>query len=203
MPAKLPTFIGATNERGGFSIYKLVAVTTPPAGDPKRAGGRERAAGRAARTRAGQRLRGEPQVACGREDQPAGAGEEVTCASDRSFPRRRGSSRPRARSRFRGMTKGKRRPTVAVFVAAPCSLRGRALLLLDHLVEPVGLGLARRLVHHDALALFVQPVHRDVGAPQAGRLRARLRADGWRASARPRASSPTSSRRPGGRSGAS
>ncbi len=35
-PAKLPKFIGATNERGGFSIYKLIAVTTPPAGDPKR-----------------------------------------------------------------------------------------------------------------------------------------------------------------------
>jgi peptidyl-prolyl cis-trans isomerase D len=34
-PAKLPKFIGATNERGGFSIYKLIAVTTPP-GDPKR-----------------------------------------------------------------------------------------------------------------------------------------------------------------------
>jgi peptidyl-prolyl cis-trans isomerase D len=35
-PAKLPRFLGATNERGGFSIYKLIAVTTPPAGDPKR-----------------------------------------------------------------------------------------------------------------------------------------------------------------------
>ncbi|MGZ8254386.1 MAG: peptidylprolyl isomerase, partial [Burkholderiaceae bacterium] len=35
-PVKLPKFIGATNERGGFSIYKLVAVTTPPAGDAKR-----------------------------------------------------------------------------------------------------------------------------------------------------------------------
>jgi peptidyl-prolyl cis-trans isomerase D len=35
-PAKLPKFIGAANERGGFSIYKLIAVTTPPLGDPKR-----------------------------------------------------------------------------------------------------------------------------------------------------------------------
>lgn len=35
-PAKLPKFLGATNERGGFAIYKLVAVKTPPTGDPKR-----------------------------------------------------------------------------------------------------------------------------------------------------------------------
>lgn len=35
-PAKLPKFIGGTNERGGFSIYKLIAVTTPQSGDPKR-----------------------------------------------------------------------------------------------------------------------------------------------------------------------
>ena len=35
-PAKLPTFVGATNERGGFSIYKLIAVSTPATGDPKR-----------------------------------------------------------------------------------------------------------------------------------------------------------------------
>lgn len=35
--AKLPAFVGATNERGGFSIYKVIAVVTPPAGDAKRA----------------------------------------------------------------------------------------------------------------------------------------------------------------------
>jgi peptidyl-prolyl cis-trans isomerase D len=34
--AKLPSFVGSTNERGGFSIYKLVGITTPPSGDPKR-----------------------------------------------------------------------------------------------------------------------------------------------------------------------
>ena len=36
LAAKLPSFTGSTNERGGFSIYKLVSVTTPPPGDPKR-----------------------------------------------------------------------------------------------------------------------------------------------------------------------
>ena len=35
-PATLPKFIGATNERGGFSIYKILAVTTPQGGDAKR-----------------------------------------------------------------------------------------------------------------------------------------------------------------------
>jgi peptidyl-prolyl cis-trans isomerase D len=33
---KLPSYIGAPNERGGFSIYKLIAVNTPAGGDPKR-----------------------------------------------------------------------------------------------------------------------------------------------------------------------
>jgi peptidyl-prolyl cis-trans isomerase D len=32
--AKVPTFIGATNDRGGFSIYKLVRVDMPPTADP-------------------------------------------------------------------------------------------------------------------------------------------------------------------------
>ena len=31
--AKLPAYVGAVNDRGGFSIYKLLAVNTPPAGD--------------------------------------------------------------------------------------------------------------------------------------------------------------------------
>lgn len=42
-PAKLPAYTGATNERGGFSIYKLLQVTTPRAADGQRlavAGGR-------------------------------------------------------------------------------------------------------------------------------------------------------------------
>ncbi len=30
---KLPAYVGAVNDRGGFSIYKLVGVNTPPAGD--------------------------------------------------------------------------------------------------------------------------------------------------------------------------
>ena len=34
--AKLPKYLGAANERGGYSIYKLVSVTTPPSADPKR-----------------------------------------------------------------------------------------------------------------------------------------------------------------------
>ena len=34
--SKLPRYAGAANERGGFSIYKLVSVTTPPLNDPKR-----------------------------------------------------------------------------------------------------------------------------------------------------------------------
>ena len=34
--AKLPAYSGAANERGGFSIYKLVAVKTPAEGDAKR-----------------------------------------------------------------------------------------------------------------------------------------------------------------------
>jgi peptidyl-prolyl cis-trans isomerase D len=34
--AKLPSYAGAPNERGGFSIYKLIAVNTPAGGDPKR-----------------------------------------------------------------------------------------------------------------------------------------------------------------------
>ena len=32
--AKVPVFIGATNDRGGFSIYRLVRVDMPPAADP-------------------------------------------------------------------------------------------------------------------------------------------------------------------------
>jgi peptidyl-prolyl cis-trans isomerase D len=31
--AKLPAYVGAVNDRGGFSIYKVLAVNTPPAGD--------------------------------------------------------------------------------------------------------------------------------------------------------------------------
>ncbi len=34
---KLPTYVGATNDRGGFSIYKVLGVTTPPAGDAAKA----------------------------------------------------------------------------------------------------------------------------------------------------------------------
>ena len=34
--AKLPSYVGSTNERGGFSIYKLVGITTPPPADSKR-----------------------------------------------------------------------------------------------------------------------------------------------------------------------
>ena len=34
--AKLPTYLGAANERGGYSIYKLVEVNTPPVGDTQR-----------------------------------------------------------------------------------------------------------------------------------------------------------------------
>jgi len=33
---KLPRYIGSSNERGGFSLVKLIAVNTPPLGDPKR-----------------------------------------------------------------------------------------------------------------------------------------------------------------------
>jgi len=32
-PSKLPTYTGAANDRGGYSIYKLLAVNTPPPGD--------------------------------------------------------------------------------------------------------------------------------------------------------------------------
>ncbi len=34
---KLPAYVGATNDRGGFSIYKVLGVTTPPAGDAAKA----------------------------------------------------------------------------------------------------------------------------------------------------------------------
>ena len=34
---KLPRYLGSTNERGGFSIYKLTAVTSPPLTDTERA----------------------------------------------------------------------------------------------------------------------------------------------------------------------
>ena len=34
--AKLPTYLGAANERGGYSLYKLIAVNTPSVADPKR-----------------------------------------------------------------------------------------------------------------------------------------------------------------------
>ena len=41
--AKLPAYVGAPNERGGFSIYKVVKVITPPAADaPKLAAARAR-----------------------------------------------------------------------------------------------------------------------------------------------------------------
>jgi peptidyl-prolyl cis-trans isomerase D len=33
-PAKLPAYAGATNEAGGYSIYKVVKVIEPPAADP-------------------------------------------------------------------------------------------------------------------------------------------------------------------------
>lgn len=33
---KLPAFVGAANEKGGYSIYKLISVRTPPAADAKR-----------------------------------------------------------------------------------------------------------------------------------------------------------------------
>ena len=32
--AKVPVFIGATNDRGGFSIYRVVRVINPPEADP-------------------------------------------------------------------------------------------------------------------------------------------------------------------------
>jgi peptidyl-prolyl cis-trans isomerase D len=34
---KLPGYVGAVNDRGGFSIYKVVGVNTPPAGDAAKA----------------------------------------------------------------------------------------------------------------------------------------------------------------------
>jgi peptidyl-prolyl cis-trans isomerase D len=34
--SKLPSYFGAPNQRGGFSIYKLTRVTTPQATDPQR-----------------------------------------------------------------------------------------------------------------------------------------------------------------------
>ena len=34
---KLPAYVGAANDRGGFSIYKVLGVTTPPAGDAAKA----------------------------------------------------------------------------------------------------------------------------------------------------------------------
>jgi peptidyl-prolyl cis-trans isomerase D len=33
-PAKLPRYVGAPNERGGYSIYKILNAITPPAPDP-------------------------------------------------------------------------------------------------------------------------------------------------------------------------
>jgi len=35
-PAKLPAYVGLANERGGYSIYKIVQVITPPVTDPAR-----------------------------------------------------------------------------------------------------------------------------------------------------------------------
>ena len=37
-PDKLPAYVGATNERGDFSIYKVLSVTTP--GDHRQVQGR-------------------------------------------------------------------------------------------------------------------------------------------------------------------
>jgi peptidyl-prolyl cis-trans isomerase D len=34
---KLPAYVGAANDRGGFSIYKVLGVNTPPAGDAAKA----------------------------------------------------------------------------------------------------------------------------------------------------------------------
>jgi peptidyl-prolyl cis-trans isomerase D len=36
--ARLPAYVGSVNDRGGFSIYKVVAVNTPPAGDAAKTG---------------------------------------------------------------------------------------------------------------------------------------------------------------------
>ena len=47
-PAKLPRYVGASNERGGFSIYKLVNVINAPAAEPAKLA--------AARTRIGEIL---------------------------------------------------------------------------------------------------------------------------------------------------
>jgi peptidyl-prolyl cis-trans isomerase D len=35
-PAKVPQYAGATNERGGFSIYRVTKVIEPPSTDPAR-----------------------------------------------------------------------------------------------------------------------------------------------------------------------
>jgi len=35
-PAKVPQYAGATNERGGFSIYRVAKVIEPPATDPSK-----------------------------------------------------------------------------------------------------------------------------------------------------------------------
>jgi peptidyl-prolyl cis-trans isomerase D len=36
--ARLPAYVGSVNDRGGFSIYKVLAVNTPPAGDAAKTG---------------------------------------------------------------------------------------------------------------------------------------------------------------------
>ena len=37
--AKLPQYVGATNERGGYSIYRVPQVVMPPAADPAKLAG--------------------------------------------------------------------------------------------------------------------------------------------------------------------
>ena len=56
-PAQVPSYVGAGNERGGFSIYRVVKVIEPALDDPRQARRRRSAHRRPARTRALHRVR--------------------------------------------------------------------------------------------------------------------------------------------------
>ncbi len=134
--AKLPQYVGATNERGGYSIYRVQKTMLPPtATDPSKLVAGPRSDRRAAEPRALRRVHHGAEGEGGPADQPGQPGKEVaaraarrgpgreSAAGERAIASRRMRPTPRCNDSYdwiggRGTVRNheKRRPAAAAFV---------------------------------------------------------------------------------------
>ncbi len=90
---KLPAYVGATNERGDFSIYRLLSVIDAIDGRQGQGGRRVGAARRAGRTRNADRLSRDAEGEGGRQDQPGQPGKEIGARGTAAKRKRRPAGR--------------------------------------------------------------------------------------------------------------